>query len=140
MSDAPTEIDASMLLCDHAQSVGGKLYVLGGGWTQVKRDQWNGTLALAINIAVPWDRTNEPIRLRANLLTEDGEPVSMGNAPVQAEGNMEVGRPPGVRRGTPLGASVALNFQGLQLDPGGYVWELEVAGDVRERVAFQVVR
>ena len=48
------------------------------------------------------------------------------------------GRPPGLRPGTPLDSTLALNFAGLTLGPGGYVWQLEVDGHVLARSAFRV--
>lgn len=133
-------IDATMLLCDSAQAVAGKLYVLGGGWSQIGPPQPAGfTMALAIRLTVPWDRANEQFRMRAALVTADAEPVDLGGGPISAEGDFEVGRPPGLRPGTPLDSTLALNFAGLTLEPGGYVWQLELGGDIVARTAFRVV-
>jgi hypothetical protein len=133
-------IEATMLLCDAAQSVGGKLYVLGGGWSQMGPQAPPGgfAMALAIKLNVPWDRANEQFHLRAMLVTADGQPVDFGGGPVQADGQLEVGRPVGLRPGTPLDSTLALNFSGLALQPGGYVWELEVGGQIIARSAFRV--
>ncbi len=49
-----------MLLCDAAQQVGGKLYILGAGWSQVRRTEGRLTdIALAIILTVPWDMANQ---------------------------------------------------------------------------------
>jgi hypothetical protein len=138
MPDSPTEVTGSMMLCDTAQSVGGKLYILGGGWTQVSASAWPGVLGLAITIAVPWDRTNEPMPIRAVLVTTDDEPVAIEGTAVEARANFEIGRPPGARRGMPMSTTMALNFQGLKLEPGVYVWLLEVEGGIRARQPFRV--
>jgi hypothetical protein len=134
-------IGATMLLCDAAQSVGGKLYVLGGGWSQIGPQAPPGgySMALAIKLTVPWDRANEQFHMRASLVTADGDAVDFGGSPVAADGQLEVGRPAGLRPGTPLDSTLALNFAGLTLDPGGYVWELEVAGHALARAPFRVM-
>ena len=137
---APLGIGATMLLCDAAQSVAGKLYVLGGGWSQISPPVPGGGLnmALAIKLDIPWDRANQQFRMRAALVTDDGDAVELGAGPVAAEGELEVGRPPGLRPGTPLDSTLALNFAGLALTPGGYVWQLEVDGHVLARTPFRV--
>src|SRR5215204_1975702 len=134
-----------MLLCDAAQSVGGKLYVLGGGWSQVPAAAFAAgqSMALAIALAVPWDQANEAFEIVARLTTQDGDAVEVpdpdgGSNPVEARGQLEVGRPAGLKRGTPLDSTLALNFAGLPLGSGGYVWELLVNDDVKARTPFRV--
>lgn len=129
-----------MLLCDAAQSVGGKLYVLGGGWSQVPAAALaaGASMALAIHISVPWDQANEPLALTARLTTEDGSVVDLGGGPIEAQGQLEVGRPAGLKRGTPLDTTVALNFAALPLNPGGYVWQLLVNNEPKARTPFRV--
>jgi len=128
----------TMLLCDAAEEVGGKLYILGGGWSFLHRPEVPTSMALAIKIAVPWHETNEPHTIRAHLLTDDGEPVHVEGEPVEASGNFEIGRPPGIKPGTDLDAPFVLPFQ-LALSAGGYVWELEIDGDETARTPFRVL-
>lgn len=45
-----------MLLCDAADSVNGKLYILGAGWSQLLFPDRPANMSLAIKIAVPWDQ------------------------------------------------------------------------------------
>lgn len=141
---SPTDIKATMLLCDSAQSIGGKLYVLGGGWSILRKTGNLMTMALAVKLSIPWSRTNEPHDLEARLVTEAGDDVLLEGQPVRAAGAIEVGRPPGIRQGTPLDAAFVLTFQNLSLDEGGYVWELrERRGQdaaVLAREQFQVVQ
>jgi hypothetical protein len=138
------EVEATMLLCDYAQAVGGKLYIVGGGWSTLTTIQPRTNMSLAVRLTVPWSRANERIHIEAHLITNDGEEVTQvtdnGEAPVRAEGDLEVGRPPGLRQGTPLDAAFVLNFEGLSLDAGGYVWELNVGDNTAARIPFQVVR
>ena len=128
-----------MLLCDAAQAVGGKLFVLGGGWSLIYQPDVPTPAALAVKVAVPWDRANEQLTIRAVLLTEDGEPVDLGAEDVQAEGQVEVGRPPGLKRGQPLDLVFVLNFGPMPYPAGGYVWELSINDEVGARTPFRVL-
>ncbi len=139
MSSA-TDIEATMLLCDSAQSVGGKLFILGGGWSLIKKTDQPMNMALAVKLAIPWSRSNERHRIEAQLETDQGIAVSHEGQDVKADGEIEVGRPPGLKPGTSLDAAFVLTFQGLALDPGGYVWVLRAGDDaVLARAPFQVV-
>jgi len=128
-----------MLLCDAAEQQGGKLYILGAGWSTIHFSDVPVNMALAVKLAVPWDQANEAHRMKAALLTEDGEPVDVGAGPVHAEGDIEVGRPPGLKRGTPLDVPFVLPFPNLVLPAGGYVWELEIDGTQMARTPFRVL-
>jgi hypothetical protein len=122
----------TMLLADAAQAVGGKLYVLGGGWSQVGPDP--APMALAIKIEVPWDETNVRHTAALELVDADGVPVAVenpqgGNAPLRVEAQFEVGRPPGVKPGTPIDVPMALTFGAIPLPPNGrYEWRLSIDG------------
>lgn len=130
-----------MLLCDSAQSVGGKLFVLGGGWSLLKKTDQPMSMALAVKLAIPWSRSNERHRIHAQLESDQGSVVQHEGEDVRAEGEIEVGRPPGLKPGTPLDAAFVLTFQGLALAPGGYVWVLRADGDVLlARAPFQVIQ
>jgi hypothetical protein len=86
-------------------------------------------------IKVPWDRANQKLKVRVELLDADGAPVRLpgpsGPQPVLTEAEMEVGRPPGVAHGSYLDASLALNFPQLPLAAGRFQWRADIAGDVR---------
>jgi hypothetical protein len=132
-------VEVTLILCDAAEAVEGKLYVLGGGWTHaVAADQPFNT-ALGIVVRVPWDRANEPYQLSALLVTADGEPVSVGEHRVEQTVRHEVGRPPGLKRGTSLNAVFAFRFNGLVLGVGGYVWEIFINREPKARAPFWVV-
>jgi hypothetical protein len=119
----------TMLLADHAQAAEGKLNIIGAGWTMVGPAP--APFAIAILFEVPWDRANEEHEFRLELVDSDGDPVLVptpdGEAPLVLEGQFEVGRPPGVRRGTPLPFPLAINMGPQPLAPGGrYEWRLTV--------------
>ena len=114
-----------MLLADNAQAVNGKLYILGGGWDLTGPGPV--LMAIALKVEVPWIEANRPHKLGLALFTEDEQPVKIpgpvGDQAVEVGANFEVGRPPGVRPGSPLGFAAAINMPPLPLPPGaGYVW------------------
>jgi len=61
-----------MLLCDYAEELGGKLYIMGAGWSQLRTPYQPSNMALAIKLSVPWTQANEPHNLAIRLVTEDG--------------------------------------------------------------------
>ena len=130
-----------MLLCDSAQEMGGKLYVLGGGWSILNMPPGAPVnMALAVKIGVPWDQTNRRMVIRIALMTEDGEQFEApGAGPVEVSTQVEVGRPPGLKPGTDIDLPMAFAFNGLVLEPGGYRWELEINGGQEAKTAFRVL-
>jgi len=130
-----------MLLCDYAEEVGGKLYIMGGGWSQLRTPNQPSNMALAIRLSVPWSQANEQHDLAIRLLTSDGHPVpNEEDQDIALEGKMEVGRPPGLRPGTDLDMALAARFDGLKLEPGTYRWSLEVDGMPLKHTAFDVIQ
>ncbi len=128
-----------MLLCDAAESVGGKLYILGAGWSQFLANNPTN-MVLAIKLLIPWNRTNEAITVRASLVDEDREEtVVLEPGPVEGEASLELGRPLGLKQGTPLDASFVLPFPGIGLEPGGYVWKVEINGREKARIPIRAL-
>lgn len=128
----------TMMLCDYAESVKGKLYVMGGGWSVCPAGPRN--MSIALRTLVPWDETNRKHKMRLILQDESGNTVALGEPPreVKQDGDFEVGRPPGVRPGTEIPFTVVFNFIGLPLDPdGGYRWQLEIDGEPADYVSFR---
>src|SRR5437016_4008818 len=111
-------MDVTCFLCDWAQEINGKLYVMGAGWNRLVANQ-PVTVAIAILVTVPWDQTNHPHAIRAALMTEDQESFYAPNGePVQLEIQFEVGRPPGTRVGSAINAPFTMSFAGLPIPPG----------------------
>lgn len=137
-------MEVTMLLCDAAESVGGKLYILGAGWSQILVPDTPVNMSLAIKISVPWDQSNVPHRVTATLHDGDGNPVELPAAadenpiPVRNEIEFETGRPPGLMPGTELDAPLVFNFHGLPLPADSYVWILEIDGQPMSRAPFRV--
>jgi hypothetical protein len=132
-------MDATLLLCDAAEAVNGKLYILGGGWSVILAPRRPTPVMLAVKLAVPWDQSNQKHTITATLLDADGDPVDLGMGPVQAEGEVEVGRPPGLKPGTNLDVVFVLPFGLLAFESGSYVWQLDVDGKSAAREPFTVL-
>ena len=131
----------TMMLADSAQSVGGKLYILGGGWNLAGPQPVPSAIALLIE--VPWDQANRRHTWRLALFDEDGRPVVMptanGEQAVQLAADFEVGRPPGLKPGTPLTVPLAINIGPIPLVPGRcYVWRCSINDQTHDdwRVTF----
>jgi hypothetical protein len=126
----------TMMLADHAEVAEGKLFINGGGWTLTGPGPV--PFAIALYIEVPWDQTNTKHTFRLELLDADGRPVTAetpaGTQPIFAEGDFEVGRPPGMKPGTPVAFPAAINFASPPaIAPGGrYVWQLTIDGETDE--------
>lgn len=129
----------TMMLADAAQQVGGKLYILGGGWSQTPPGHPS---AVALYFQVPWDQSDDEHKFKLELLTSDGDAVldQEGN-PIAIEGGIQTGRPPGLMKGTPLDASMAVSLPPLPLVPSRYEWRLTVGGQQHEdwRLPFNVI-
>jgi hypothetical protein len=124
-----------MMLADAAQAVDNKLFILGGGWSVTGPEP--APSAIALHIKVPWDQTNRKHLMLLELIDLDGEPVlietPVGRQALRIENQFEVGRPPGVKPGSPLEIPFALNLGPLPLQPGGsYVWRLSINGETHE--------
>jgi len=118
-----------MMLADFVQAVQGKLYVLGGGWSVTGPGAVQ--MGIAVKIEVPWDQANIQHTFRLTLVDTDEQAVLVPGAeqPVQVEGQFEVGRPPGLKPGTPLDFALAVNVPPLPLQPDSrYVWRLLIDG------------
>jgi hypothetical protein len=127
---AQSGLRVNMLLCDSAQALNGRLFLLGGGLSVVGPKPQ--PLAIAIHVMVPWDRANIPHTWKLDLVDEDGRPVMMGDKPVSVTGQFEAGRPAGLRAGTPLGVALAINLTALRLKPGvGYSFVFGIDDEVR---------
>jgi hypothetical protein len=125
---------ATLLLCDFAQVAGGKLTAVGAGWTFTSPVT---THAVGILLDVPWDLANVRMTWTLQLKDADGQPVVQdgpaGPLPVQAGGELEVGRPAGYPAGTPIPACFAIPVHGIVLAPGArYTWEFSVDGETHD--------
>jgi len=134
------------MLADHAQAVGGKLYISGGGWSVTGPDPV--AFAIAIDVKVPWHAIEQEHEMRLELLDADGRPVEVetpdGSQPLVFETTFGVAPTPGVKPGTPIDFAFAINVAPQPaIEPGGrYEWRLTIDGETREdwHLAFSTRR
>ena len=122
---------ATLILADYAVVSDGKLTIVGGGWSQTGPEP--GSFGIGLLIQVPWDQANSLHKFSVELLDADGAAVVFdeGEEPVAFGGDFEVGRPPGLKPGTPLDFPVAVNATPLPLEPGRYEWRLTIDDEFR---------
>jgi len=125
-----------LIIADAVDGVNGKLYVMGGAW-----DRWTSRtypspirLGIAVGLLVPWDETNEKQSVRLSIVDADGKPVVP-----DIDGEIEVGRPPGLTPGTTQRALLTINAGFPMPKPGRYEVSVTVPAGAEKRVAFDAV-
>jgi hypothetical protein len=130
-------MQAYLLLCDAAEVVGDRTFILGGGW--VSHSSRMPGMAVVVLLDVPWDQANRVHEMELKLLDEDGNAISGGNPPreVRMQSSFEVGRPAGHPAGMPLRFMQAINFHMLPMQASQkYRWELRVDGETIAWASF----
>jgi hypothetical protein len=132
---------AKIQLADSAEVREGLLFLLGGGWNQVGPAPQ--PFALAGLLEVEWEETNARHRLDIVFEDEDGAPLSVptpaGDQPLRIVTEFEVGRPPGVARGTSFNVPIALPLLPIPWTQGRrYVVKVNVDGQELDRLKFSV--
>lgn len=124
-----------MLLCDSAQAVDGKLYILGGGWSLTGPQPAPSAIAIKLLVDVPDGQVERHWELF--LEDEDGQPVMIdtgqGLQAIEVRGEFTAQRPPELPPGTPVDINFAFNFPPFPLQPGRrFTWRLTVDGETPE--------
>lgn len=126
-----------MVVADGAHSVGGKLYVLGGGWDHLFVPTLPGPavqpFALAVSVKIPWHLTNRRFACTFELTDADNQPIG---DPLRMD--MEQGRPPGSRQGSALPLLMALSVNPHFPQEGRYVFHGSIDQERLRTVAFEV--
>jgi hypothetical protein len=124
-----------ILLADRAESLGGKLYVMGGGFDRVGLAQIPGQASfdVAVSIQVGYNETNLPHPFELKCEDSDGNSVF-----ASMQGAIEVGRPPGMAAGSEQRALLVLRGPFSFAAPGDYAWVALVDGEERNRTGFRI--
>lgn len=133
-----------VMLCDSAQtSQEGKLYVLGGGWSQITRmvpplgidaPPPATQFAIAASFLVDWNDANRPIGIRMTIETQDERPPLY-----EAQAQITAGRPPNTIPGDPLRVLIAFPILVQFPDQGAYCVRAQMEGAPQDIVVrFQV--
>jgi hypothetical protein len=141
LQDPVRGIQVTMLLAEFAAAPEGKLTVFGGGWNTTGP---NAPCAIGMVFYTPWHLTNQKHEFRLELIDMDGNGVGIQGQeqPLVAEGQFEVGRPPGAPAGTTFPVAVPLNLGPLGLPPHQrYEFRLQVDGQAHEdwRLVFNTI-
>lgn len=125
----------TLLLADWAEVLNGKLYVMGGGWTETGPAP--APSALATIIEVSWDETNREHTAKFQLVDSDDQPVMIpvptGPQRVEVTAKFDVGRPPGSLPGSSFNVPMAMILGPLPLPPGKvYVWRCSIDDQTAE--------
>ena len=139
MLDEPEDISIPyMLLADSAESVGGKLYILGGGWDHIMIPNLPATsikpFALALGITVPYTHTNRKFACTLELIDADG--AEIGDT---LRFDLETGRPPGLTVGTAQTMPLAIMTNPEFPAAGRYTFVAQIDGQIKASVAMEVM-
>jgi hypothetical protein len=130
---------STFLVADHAEAVGGKLYVTGGCWNTITVPELPAAhphLTVAAALHIPWQATNQPHSLHLDLVDEDGG----SRLPQPVEAKLEAGRPAGMRSGDETVIVLAFNFDGLRFERAGvHSFILSMDGTPLGDIGFKVL-
>ncbi len=137
----PTKVGVEFaVLADAAHAVGGKLYVLGGGWDVLRvgvLPAVHHTMAIGMRISVPWTETDREIEMHVMLQDEDGHALFERGPVVH---RFRVRRPPHMPEGAAIGVVRALTLNNIRFpSEGGYSFSITIDGDEADRIPFRVV-
>jgi Family of unknown function (DUF6941) len=125
-----------LILADYAEIIGGKLYLMGGGWgvlTVNTAFPHARPVGLAAAFSVPWNETNQRNTVEIEMLSDDGQTVGKVGA------QFEVGRPVGIKAGQDQRFQLAANVHLKLPGPGTYVIVARIEGQEGARVPFNVI-
>lgn len=124
-----------LILADKAEAIGGKLYLMGGGFDRVALPQLPGSALfdVAAGILVGYNETNQQHAFELRFEDADNRELM---PPLQ--GTFEVGRPPGMGAGSEQRAIVVLRGPFPVPAPGDYSWVLVLDGQRQPPTRFRV--
>lgn len=111
-----------LILADRAESINGKLYLMGGVWDQIGVIDFSKPIvfSIALGILIPWNATNLDHKLRVQVLDEDG------NQLFSVDGGFKVGRPPQLPQGASQHNVLAITVSAVLPKSGTYSVEATI--------------
>ena len=139
--NADRPINVTMVLADHAQVADGKLFVAGGGWTDM-----TGAVpfAVALVVEIPIEKAGTNHKFELDLIDAQGQPALMptpqGMVPVHQELDMQVEAPEDASAAATFINPFVIKYAPMPIAPDDYEWRLMVDGETREnwRLPFHV--
>jgi hypothetical protein len=144
-------MQAKVLLCDHAQVAQSKLFISGANINRMMvapNAPHVVNVALAIEVMVPWNATNQAHSLTVELVSDGGARIPLADMlpPDHDAGDMgmivanfNVGRSPDLLPGEDTLMPIALPFYGLPLPQlGSYFFVVRIDGTEVDRVSFRI--
>ncbi len=120
------------MLADAAQVQGGKLYVLGGGFSTITARRLpavHPSISVVLVAEVGPEERHRDLNLSIRLVDEDGQPIRVVTAdgsegdPVEAKGRLRIGAPPNLPPGAPSSVPLVSPFRNLRFaEAKGYVF------------------
>lgn len=106
-----------LLLADHAEVVGGKLYMMGGGWDVRRIEDFSKpfNMNIAVGVITPWGLANKENRFQLTIEDEDGQKVGP-----TVDGSFTVGRPSNAIEGQTFRTMVTVGLPITLPKPGMY--------------------
>lgn len=124
------------MLADHAESVNGKLYMVGGGWNVLRfpalPHEWGFHIALGLDVG--WGETNQPHNLSVVIHDPDG--VELGEG---LSADFETGRPPGMPAGQDQRLVMSIGTTANFSTAGPHAAVVQVNGDEIGRARFYLM-
>lgn len=114
-----------MMAADAVEAIGGKLYILGGGWDIMTVGSFAQpiTFGLACTLLVPWNETDDDHTLTLAIEDADAHEV----AP-RLSINFKTGRSPTIPKGAPTRVAVGVKAAVTMPGPGSYAFVARVDG------------
>ena len=135
----PTPSVEFAMVADAVQAVGGKLYILGGGWELLYVESFparHPSIGIGIRLRVPWPYADS-FKLSVDLMDEDGRSLlGKGRFSRTVKVRPPMGRVPGAE----MGMTRAFTFNNLVFPkPGGYAFAIFVGEEEVSRIRFRVM-
>lgn len=126
-----------LTVANHAEAVNGLLYLSGAGWTDLTRHVGPdgqippNHIGIGVSILVSWNETNQKHHIVLRIENADGKTL------INVEGDIEMGRPPGLPAGSDLRGVMAINGE-VQFPAAGVYRVVAVVGQDMRSVTFRV--
>lgn len=123
-----------LMLADRAEVVGGKLYMMGGGWEvlNLRSIADVASFGIAVGILVPWNATNTDHSLVLRMEDADGRET------MRAQAGFRTGRPPHIDQGAEQRVMFVIPVGIVFPSPGNYV-VVGAIGEDERRVRLRVL-